>query len=173
MADAVCGKSWEQTVRWLREQPDQRELVLASYYDDPLSAAAMRYWQSAEWREIRALLPDPAGSKALDIGAGRGIASFALAKDGFEVTALEPDDSTLVGAGAIRALAREQQLAIMVRNEPAEHLPFEDGTFDLAFGRAVLHHTRDLDRTCRELYRVLKSGGTFIAVREHVISREQ
>jgi SAM-dependent methyltransferase len=173
MADAVCGKSWEQAVRWLREQPEQRDLVLAGYYDDPLAEAAARYWQSAEWRAIRSFLPDPAGAKALDVGAGRGIASFALAKDGFAVTALEPDDSELVGAGAIRSLAREQHLSIVVRNDAAEHLPFPEGTFDLAFGRAVLHHTRDLDCTCRELYRVLKSGGTFIAVREHVISRER
>lgn len=173
MTDAIYDKSWEQAVRWLREQPEQRELVLANYYDDPLTEAATRYWRSAEWREIRSLLPNPQGAKALDVGAGRGIASFALAKDGFTVTALEPDESGLVGAGAIRNLAREQQLSIVVRNETAEQLPFPEGTFDLVFGRAVLHHTRDLDAACRELYRILKNGGTFIAVREHVISDER
>ena len=173
MGDAICDKSWEQAVRWLREQPQQRELVLAGYYDDPLADAAARYWQSAEWQAIRTLLPDRPGAKALDVGAGRGIASFALAKDGFEVTALEPDESELVGAGAIRNLAREQHLPIVVRTDAAEHLPFAEGTFDLTFGRAVLHHTRDLAGTCRELYRILKTGGTFIAVREHVISHER
>jgi SAM-dependent methyltransferase len=173
MTAAVRDKSWEQAVRWLRDQPEQRELVLAGYYDDPLAEAAARYWQSPEWREIRSFLPNPAGAKALDVGAGRGIASFALAKEGFAVTALEPDQSELVGAGAIRNLAREQHVPIVVGNEAAEHLPFPEGTFDLIFGRAVLHHTRDLDATCRELYRVLKSGGTFVAVREHVISNER
>jgi SAM-dependent methyltransferase len=172
MADAVC-KSWEQAVRWLREQPDQRGLVMASYYDDPLAGAATRYWHSEEWRAIRSFLPNPVAAAALDVGAGRGIATFALAKDGFAVTALEPDASDLVGAGAIRSLAREQNLTIAVHNEAAESLPFADATFDLAFGRAVLHHARDLAATCRELYRVLKSGGTFIAVREHVISHER
>src|SRR6202521_5711825 len=100
MRGAIYDKSWEQAVRWLREQPEQRELVLANYYDDPLTEAATRYWRSAEWREIRTILPNPLGAKALDVGAGRGIASFALAKDGFAVTALEPDESGLVGAGA-------------------------------------------------------------------------
>jgi SAM-dependent methyltransferase len=173
MPDGVCDKSWEQAVRWLRDQPEQRQLVLASYYDDPLAEAAARYWQSPEWREIRSFLPNPVGAKALDVGAGRGIASFALAKEGFAVTALEPDESELVGAGAIRNLAREQHLPIAVRNDAAENLPFPDGTFDLVFGRAVLHHTRDLDATCRELYRVLKRGGTLVIVREHVISTER
>ena len=45
--------------------------------------------------------------QALDVGAGRGIASYALAREGFTVTVLEPDDSHLVGAGAIRSLAEE------------------------------------------------------------------
>jgi len=173
MAHAVYDKSWEQAVRWLREQPDQRGLVLANYYDDPLTEAAARYWQSVEWCAIRALLPNPLGAKALDVGAGRGIASFALAKEGFTVTALEPDDSELVGAGAIRTLSSGQHLPITVCNEAVERLPFAEGTFDLVFGRAVLHHTRDLGAACRELYRILKTGGTFIAVREHVISHER
>lgn len=172
MADAVCDKSWEQAVRWLRDQPDQRSQVLANYYDDPLAGAAARYWQSEEWRAIREFLPPARGARALDVGAGRGIASFALAKEGFAVTALEPDESELVGAGAIRNLAREQHLPIEVCSQTVEKLPFPDGTFDLVFGRAVLHHTRDLAATCRELYRVLKGGGAFVAVREHVVSHE-
>ena len=44
--------------------------------------------------------------------------------------------------------------------------------FDVVFARAVLHHTRDLDGACREMFRVLRPGGIFIAAREHVISKE-
>jgi SAM-dependent methyltransferase len=173
MAPPVSQKSWGQTVQWLREQPDQLELILAGYYDDPLVNAATRYWQSEEWREIRKFLPNGVGAQALDVGAGRGIASFALAKDGFDVTALEPDCSDLVGAEAIRNLAREQNLRILISQESSERMPFADGSFDLVFGRAVLHHTKDLASTCEEIHRVLRPGGTFIAVREHVISRDQ
>ena len=43
--------------------------------------------------------------------------------------------------------------------------------FDVVFARAVLHHTSNLEQACREVYRVLKPGGRFIAVREHVISK--
>lgn len=160
-------------MQWLREQPEQRDLVLAAYYDDPLADAATRYWRSEEWRAIRSFLTLSSAGKALDVGAGRGIASFALAKEGFSVTALEPDPSEVVGAGAIRRLAREQHLPIEVCSHAAERLPFENKSFDVAFGRAVLHHTRDLAGTCRELYRVLKPGGTFVAVREHVVSHDR
>ena len=165
-------KTWEQAVQWLREQPEQRDLVHAAYYDDPLSAAADRYWRSEEWQAIRPLLP-PAPGRALDVGAGRGIASYALAKEGFVVTALEPDASALVGAQAIRGLAVTSNLPIEVTQEFSERLPFADAKFDVVFARAVLHHTSDLAAACREFLRVLKPGGRLLAVREHVISRPE
>jgi SAM-dependent methyltransferase len=164
--------AWEDAVQWLRSQPEKQDLVLNAYYDDPLIGAAERYWKSCEWEEVRKLLGSTRG-EALDVGAGRGIASYALAREGFAVTALEPDSSCLVGAGAIRLLAEESGLAITVAQEFSEHLPFNDGQFDIAFARAVLHHTRNLHAACKEFFRVLKPGGRLIAVREHVISRKR
>jgi SAM-dependent methyltransferase len=163
------ANSWEDAVRWLRGQPDKAQLVADCYYDDPLLESAQRYWSSGEWQAVRALLHGRSGA-ALDIGAGRGIASYALARDGFDVTALEPNPSELVGAAAIRGLAAETGLPIRVTEEFSERLPFEDDCFDVVFARAVLHHTRDLTAACREFLRVLKPGGIMVAVREHVIS---
>lgn len=165
-----AGRSWEQAVAWLRAQPDQQELVLACYYDDPLVDAAERFYAGAEWRAVRDLLGTARGN-VLDLGAGRGISSFAFAKDGWTTTALEPDSSELVGAGAIRALSAQSGLTITVVQQTGEQLPFPDSCFDLVYGRAVLHHARDLSRFCAEAARVMKPGGRFIATREHVLSR--
>ena len=87
------------------------------------------------------------------------------------VTALEPDASPLVGAGAIRSLAEQTGLSIQVVSEYSENLPFADNSFDLVNCRQVLHHARDLGQTCREICRVLKRGGLMVATREHVISK--
>jgi SAM-dependent methyltransferase len=108
----------------------------------------------------------------LDVGGGRGIASYALARDGFSVTTIEPDPSALVGAEAIRSLAAETGLAIEVVEESSERLPFEDNRFNVVFARAVLHHTKSLTAACSEFHRVLKPGGILLAIREHVLSQK-
>ncbi|NJN11911.1 MAG: class I SAM-dependent methyltransferase [Richelia sp. RM2_1_2] len=165
-------QTWEEAVSWLISQPEKQELIQACYYDKPLKSAAERYWNSEEWHEIKKIFPQDRGI-ALDIGAGNGIASYALAKDAWQVKALEPDSSNLVGVGAIRKLVDESQLSVEVIQEFGEKLPFENQTFDLVFARQVLHHAQDLQQLCNEIYRVLKPGGTFVAVREHVISSEK
>lgn len=167
MTEAHHG-NWEDAVRWLRDQPGREDIVRDAYYDDPLIDAAQRYWRSNEWVAVREILGTGPGD-ALDAGAGRGIASYALARDGFTVTALEPDPSDLVGGGAIRSLARDAGLPIRVEENLSERLPFDDASFDVIFARAVLHHIDDLPAACREFHRVLRPGGVFLAAREHVI----
>lgn len=164
--------SWEAAVETLRNDPAQSELARACFYDDPLSDAAERYWCSTEWAEVRQRLPQSVGT-ALDIGSGRGVAAYALARDGWHTTALEPDSSAIVGAGAIKSLAQESNLQIQVVQEWGERLPFDDESFDVVYCRAVLHHARDLNALCREVGRVLKHGGTFLATREHVVSKKE
>ncbi len=161
--------TWEEAVRWLRDQPQQADLVRDCYFDDPLLAAAERFYASPEWQATRLELPF-VRTTALDLGAGRGISSYALARDGWQVTALEPDPSPLVGAAAIRQLAADAGLSIHVVEDFGETLPFGDASFGLVMARQVLHHARDLRQLLREVARVLKPGGVLVATREHVIS---
>ena len=167
----MSGKyvSWEEAVAWLIAQPDQQELARDCYFDSSPEDAAERYSRSDEWKAIGALLPSRPGL-ALDVGAGRGIASYALAKAGWTVVAIEPDASTLVGRGAIQSIAQSKRLPIEVVEKFGEHIPRESASFDLVVARQVLHHARDLKALCTEVFRVLKPGGRFIAVRDHVIT---
>ncbi len=161
--------TWEDAVRWLMAQPDRQEFVKACYFDQPTLTAAERYAESEEWQAALAWLPK-ANGRALDVGAGNGIVSYALTKAGWATVALEPDPSHLVGAGAIRKLALDSRSAIEVVEEFGEQMPFPAGAFQLVYARQVMHHARDLQQFCREAARILAPGGTFIGSREHVIS---
>jgi len=164
-------QTWEDTITWLRKQPDQQDLVRDCFYDDPVIKAAERYYSSSEWKSVRPYLPQSSG-QALDIGAGRGISSYSLVQEGWSVTALEPDKGKVTGTECLLDLVKNSELSITVVSEYGENIPFPDNTFDLVYCRAVLHHAKNLKVLCQEAARVLRPGGRFIATREHVISRE-
>lgn len=165
--------SWEQAVRHVRNQTGQEQFVRDFFFDDPLTEACERYWHSSEWLAVRRIIGLGEGRRALDVGAGRGIASYALARDGWQVAALEPDGSALVGAAAIDELAAQTGLPIEVSRTWGESLPYGDSRFELVLCRQVLHHAHDLRALCREVARVLLPGGRLLATREHVLSRPE
>jgi SAM-dependent methyltransferase len=169
----VSNLTWEGAVRWYREQPGNQAAVRDNYFDLPVKTAAERYADSEEFAEVVRLLGNGARRAILDLGAGNGIASYALARAGWQVTALEPDDSSEVGAGAIRLISAETGLPIQVVQEAGERLPFADESFAAVHARQVLHHAADLDAMVREVARVLRSGGRVLVTREHVVDDEE
>lgn len=160
--------SWEQAVRWYRAQPGSEEAVRHNYFDLPVRQAAERYARSEEFAEVLRLLGRGKGRSILDLGAGNGIACFALAQNGWRVSAVEPDTSVEVGAGAIRLLAEETGLPISVVESAGCILQVPNQNFAAVHARQVLHHVCDLELMARELSRVLYTGGLLLATREHV-----
>ena len=165
--------TWEEAVQWLKSQPDRQDLVRACYYDDSVMEAAQRFVSSEEWQAVLDIANDWMKGDVLDLGAGNGISSYAFAIAGCKVTSLEPNPSDIVGAGAIAKLAKESNLDIEVIQSFGESLPFADNSFDIVYGRQVLHHADNLPKLCQEAARVLRPKGLFIATREHVISQTQ
>jgi ubiquinone/menaquinone biosynthesis C-methylase UbiE len=171
----MSGKqlTWEEAVQWLKSQTNCQDLVKACYYDDSATEAAQRFVESEEWQAVYDITKNWMPGRVLDLGAGNGISSYAFAIAGCHVTALEPDPSDIVGAGAISKLARQANLNIDVIQSFGESLPFSNNSFDIVHGRQVLHHANNLPKLCQEASRVLCPSGLFIATREHVISQLQ
>ncbi len=95
---------------------------------------------------------------ALEIGSGTGYFSLNLVQLGV----IERLTATDISPGMLKRLAATATslgLAVETVVTEAETLPFEDESFDLVFGHAVLHHIPDLDRAFAEFRRVLRPGG--------------
>jgi 2-polyprenyl-3-methyl-5-hydroxy-6-metoxy-1,4-benzoquinol methylase len=167
--EPAAPRTWEETFVWFRSQPQNVQLSIDNYFDDPIEGAAARFFASSEWRAVREFLPRPQG-RALDVGSGRGIVGWALAADGWAVDAVEPEPSRIVGAHAIRDLRRRTGAAIRIHQAVGEALPFRAGAFDLVYGRQVLHHMTKPETFCREAARVLRPGGALVLSREHVVT---
>jgi len=165
--------SWEEAVANFRVTPGYEQGVIDNYFDLPVLPAVRRYAASPEAVEVIRLLAPAPGRAILDLGAGNGIASYALARAGWSVTALEPDGSTQVGTGAIREWAKAEGLDIRITEEVGPPLPFPDQYFDAIFGRQVIHHLPDIKMGAAELFRILKPKGILLAIRDHVADDER
>ena len=158
-------------VSCLRSDTRYAELIRDSYLDQDVLAAAQRFYESAEFREVCQLLGGQIrGTRILDLGAGTGIASYAFARAGAHVYSLEPDDSE-IGRGAISQIVNG--LPVELLDAVGEAIPLPDQSIDISYGRQVLHHTKDLHTVMQECARVLKPGGMVLICREHVVDDEQ
>jgi ubiquinone/menaquinone biosynthesis C-methylase UbiE len=99
--------------------------------------------------------------RALEIGCGTGFFLLNLKQAGVLDEAHVSDLSSGMVAAAIRNGAA-LGFDVEGRVADAESIPYDDATFDLVVGHAVLHHIPDVGLALREVLRVLKPGGRFV-----------
>jgi ubiquinone/menaquinone biosynthesis C-methylase UbiE len=96
--------------------------------------------------------------RGLEIGSGTGYFSLNL----MQLGTIQELTATDISAGMLKRLATTAEglgLDVETVRTEAEELPFEDESFDLVFGHAVLHHIPDLEKAFAEFRRVLRPGG--------------
>jgi 2-polyprenyl-3-methyl-5-hydroxy-6-metoxy-1,4-benzoquinol methylase len=133
-----------------RKRPDGSLLV-----EDADFAAYCR--RSSTMVGIEEFLGDLQDKEVLEYGCGLGIMTTLLARSGARVSAV---DISPVSIDVARRRAElhgvEDRIEFVV--SAAERLPYDAGRFDVAVGRAVLHHL-DVRQAGPELHRVLVHGG--------------
>jgi SAM-dependent methyltransferase len=98
---------------------------------------------------------------ALELGCGTGFFLLNLMQAGVAARGSVTDLSPGMVAAALRN-ADGLGLDVDGRVADAERIPYDDATFDLVVGHAVLHHVPDVERALREVLRVLRPGGRFV-----------
>jgi len=122
--------------------------------------------EKAGLRAMREHLLAGAHGDVLEIGGGTGNNLPYYGPDVRSLTITEPEPAML---RRLERKTREQRPSATVLRAPAEDLPFNDDSFDVAISSLVLCGVDDQPRALRELRRVLRPGGTLLFF-EHIRS---
>jgi ubiquinone/menaquinone biosynthesis C-methylase UbiE len=107
----------------------------------------------------------PAGGRVLDLAPGPGYVAIEVARLGqHQVVGLDISE-TFVQIASERA--RTAGVEVDFQRGDAAHMPFADDSFDVVFCRAAFKNFSDPVGALREIYRVLKPGGTGLIVDLH------
>lgn len=112
-------------------------------------------------QSILDFLPITPCMNVLDLGAGSGYLSFAIAE-------YDPN-VTVVGLDIVDQTLKKNQKKINEKNISnlrfvsynGVDFPFDDNTFDLVVSRYALHHFPDINKSLSEIFRVLTEKGLF------------
>lgn len=98
------------------------------------------------------------GQKLLEVGVGAGTDHLQWARAGAVCHGVDLTDAAIETTRARLAL---YGFTSHLQRADAERLPFDDGTFDVAYSWGVVHHSERPEAIVREIWRVLKPGGVF------------
>ncbi|MFC1699958.1 class I SAM-dependent methyltransferase [Candidatus Omnitrophota bacterium] len=95
----------------------------------------------------------------MDLGCGAGEAAVYFAKQGADVIAVDASTEMLQ---LVRKVAGRHGVSVVTEKLHSEKLDFEDESFDIVYAANLLHHV-EIEKTVREIRRVLKKGGIFVS----------
>jgi SAM-dependent methyltransferase len=147
-------------------------------YDDPdFFAGYSRLRRSVEgldgapeWPALRALLPDLAGRRVLDLGCGFGwFCRWARAAGAAQIIGVDVSTRMLERARALTDDPAIRYVEGDLERLDLEPLDLAPGTIDLAYSSLALHYIEDLAGLLATTRRALRPGGRLVFSAEHPI----
>ena len=154
-----------QTAERIRDANVRYHDLAAEHYDSKWGINYNEVGQAQVTGKLRRALgfePSRYG-RALEIGAGTGYFTLNLLRSGVVGEAVATDISPGM-LGRLERSAAELGVSVETAACEAAELPFDDDSFDLVFGHAILHHLPDLPAAFREFQRVLRPGMSLIHI---------
>lgn len=133
---------------------DAAQLSQIHWNETPLLLTEQERYSTYPWLYSVAEFQKHAGEHVLEIGCGTGADLLQYAKHGAIATGVD-----LTERHVDLARKRLGNLAI-IHQADMRCLPFEDESFDYVYSHGVLHHSDEPERVVREIFRVLRPGGT-------------
>jgi len=158
--DPCCGFDWSLTLGSRPPTGEREARSCATSRPLPTRAATSNCtnWRTGGYvlAAMRARAPW-ARRTLLDLGCGSGYWLGGYADEAAEVIGVEPDPRLL-------SLAADRDPRIRVRHGSAEHLPLPDQSVDVVHARFAYFFPPGCDRGLAEVMRVLRPGGTLVAI---------
>ena len=112
-----------------------------------------------KWKSVlNKYMPEGKNAKILDIGTGPGFLAILMAKEGYNVSAVDRS-----GQMIYHAVQNAQQENVNVDFKVVgDEMPFEEDSFDMILSRDVVWMQKEPEKTLESWYKLLKKGGTMV-----------
>lgn len=121
----------------------------------------MRYYRNRKIDAALRLGKFVKGSALLEVGSNTGQYTTLLAEKGFSMVGIDLSDKAVEVAKENARLSNIKNIGYFVSDAENLHL-FKDNTFDGAVSFSTLRYVPDLVKALKEIYRVIKNGGTAV-----------
>jgi ubiquinone/menaquinone biosynthesis C-methylase UbiE len=113
------------------------------------------------WKQELARNIPGSPQRVLDVGCGTAVMGLLFAEMGHYVIGVDLSEAMMTKA---REKADAQNLQIELKTGDAEHLPFNDGSFDVVVNRHLVWTLPHPENALKEWHRVLAKGGVVLII---------
>lgn len=142
-----CATAYDGWHRRVHGGEEPGSVRLAQWHEDALTAAG-----------------GIAGARVLEVGCGAGDFAVHLARLGADVTAV---DFSPAAVEIAQGKTGGDGANVRLLTADAQHLPFENESFDIVFSCECLEHLPDPQQALREMARVCRPGGKLALTTEN------